>query len=89
MVIDTTTGAFTIEYDVTFTGSMGEKQGTLTSHGEGSGQMLSADSSTWTGSETITSGTGDFERLTGTTEVEGQGTSQGNSASFSGTWQYK
>jgi len=89
MVIDTATGSFTIEYDVTFTGSLGDKQGTLTSHGEGTGQMLSPDSSTWTVSETILSGTGDFKGLTGTTQVEGQGSSEGDSASFVGTWQYE
>jgi hypothetical protein len=89
MVMDTTTGAFTLEYDVTFTGNMGDKEGTLTSHGEGTGQMLSADSSTWTVSETVIGGTGDFKGLTGTTEVEGKGGPEGSSASFTGTWQYK
>jgi hypothetical protein len=90
LVIDTTTGAYTLEYDVTFTGSMGDKEGTLTAHGLGTGQMLSADSSAWTVDETIVSGTGDFEGLTGTSLVEGRGGGpEGSSASFTGTWQYK
>ena len=88
LVIDTTTGAFTLTYDLTFTGAMGDKEGTLTAHGEGTGQMLSADSSVWTVSETITGGTGDFEGLTGTNEVEGKGDAEGSSASFTGTWQF-
>ena len=48
MVIDTTTGALTIAYDATFTGSIGDKSGTSTSHGVGTGQMTSQTAGSWT-----------------------------------------
>jgi hypothetical protein len=90
LVMDTTTGAFTMEYDVTFTGAMGNSNGTITSHGVGSGQMSSPDEGEWIVEETIVAGTGDFENLTGTTHVEGKSTpGLTGTATFSGVWQYK
>ena len=89
MVIDSNTGSLTIEYDVTFEGSIGDKSGTITSHGAGSGQMVSTDSGTWAADETVTGGTGDFEGITGTFHAEGQFTSAGGQGTYSGTLQYK
>jgi hypothetical protein len=89
MVIDTSSGSLTIEYDVTFDGSIGDKSGTITSHGAGSGQMVSGDSGTWAADETVTGGTGDFEGITGTMHADGQFTSAGGQATYSGTLQYK
>ena len=89
MVIDTTTGKFTMEYDGTYTGNIGDKSGTYTFHGVGSGQMSSQYAGTYTGDETIISGTGDFENLTGTTKTEGKFDANGSTATYTGTYQYK
>lgn len=89
MVIDTGTGALTIEYDVTFDGSIGDKSGTITSHGAGSGQLVSQDSGGYAADETVTGGTGDFEGITGTFHSEGQFSAAGGQATYSGTLQYK
>ena len=88
-VIDRTTGEFTLEYDGTFTGNIGDESGTYTFHGVGSGQMSSGTAGTYTADETIISGTGDFENLTGTLKTEGKIAANGSTATYTGTYQYK
>lgn len=89
LVVDTTTGALTIEYDATFTGSIGDKSGTSTSHGVGTGQATSQTAGSWTADETVTGGTGDFEGMTGTVHTKGEYSSAGSGTKFTGTLQYK
>jgi hypothetical protein len=89
MVVDMTTGALSLEYDVTFTGNIGDKSGSITSHGVGTGQMTSETAGGWGAEETVTSGTGDFEGITGTFHSEGQFSSAGGGGTFTGTLQYK
>ena len=89
MVIDAVTSALTIEYDATFTGNIGDKSGTSTSHGIGTGKMTSQDAGSWTADETVTAGTGDFEGMTGTVHTEGHFSPAGSGTTFTGTLQYK
>jgi hypothetical protein len=89
LVVDRTTGALTIEYDATFTGKIGDKSGTSTSHGVGTGQMTSQTAGSWTADETVTGGTGDFEGITGTIHTKGEFSSAGSGTEFTGTLQYK
>jgi hypothetical protein len=91
MVVDTTTGKFTIDGLGTFTGEVEGKSGSYVYSAAGSGHFTSptGESGEITGEHTIISGTGELANLRGSLHTENRFDKTGMTETYSGTCRFE
>jgi hypothetical protein len=90
MVIDTTTGKFTVDGMGTFTGTVNGKSGSYFSSTASSGQWtIPGEAGETTGENTIISGTGELANLRGSFHGEHRFDETGMTGTYSGTLRFE
>lgn len=90
IVVDTTTGKFTVDGLGTFTGTVNGKSGSYVYTTAGGGQFTSptGESGTVSGENTIISGTGELANLSGGLHSESKFDKNGTTGTYSGTLRF-